>query len=920
MSDLEAGSLIGGEEIIHQGIANNHNHVASQIIGLGDVATKDVGSTGGINADVLSGYTYDNLSTQFIEVTGGTLNSILINNNPTTDSEAANKQYVDGLSGNKISSNSYKFTFFGNEQNLSFTVKNLYTISYNAFSYLYAGQNKQISSSEIDIRTVSINFKNTIFYIYIDPTNNTIFLSKTNLDNSSNNIQLGYINTDNNGISNLTIYPYKDLVGFEYYFISNNPKKNSIISTDNNYLDINWLYPGNPSPSYINGSNTIDARNTYQYTINNYNVFSVYDVHTNIGTVSINGDTITLVTPQTNPTQQTVYLDILRDDYDSRYDITLNADPQITLSGPTSVTSGNSYNYTINNYINGYTYTPSTNIGTVSIVNDVVTLTTPNTNPTQQTINLSVARTGSTATLNIDYPADPAIGLTGPTTVYVSQTYQYTITNYNPYYTYSVSSNIGTVTESNGIVTLTTPASNTTDQTLTITVSRTGSTASLNTLFKANNIVSNYYSINTPTNSNDTIEYNGRIAVDSNYNSYVGGYYNDGTNSYGSITKYDHNGNVLNSIYLTSIGSITDVKISNNNLYIIGYEFGSNSKGIVLIQLDLNLNILKATSTVMNFNLYTFEMTFDASFNIYIATYYTNSINTAKIYKFDSSLNFITSVDILDSSSGSAVTTDAFSIVFDNNYLYVSGLCGNDCFIGKLDTNLNLITYKCYSILINGSNYGASYPILSIKNNIIGMVSSSNTSNSLIHYLQLYKFDTNLNLINSNNYSYSYNGYNLFSNRGFDFDSNNNYYIIGDCIDSSFSSVDYYTVIDPNSFTVTSDYTISSTYLFFSDITIDNLNNSYISGFTTSSSQGEILLVKNAGTTYFPNPITTNVSGMNLNITQGHITANPNGVITDNTSAHNTVIQVNTTGDTSSDITSSVTATPVPYTAHLTTY
>ena len=66
MADLPNGTTIGGKKIIHKGIANNHRHSASDIDGLNTLATGSQGDGGGIDANVLSGNTYGDLSNEFL--------------------------------------------------------------------------------------------------------------------------------------------------------------------------------------------------------------------------------------------------------------------------------------------------------------------------------------------------------------------------------------------------------------------------------------------------------------------------------------------------------------------------------------------------------------------------------------------------------------------------------------------------------------------------------------------------------------------------------------------------------------------------------------------------------------------------------------------------------------------------------------
>ena len=116
MADLPNGTTIGGQKIIHKGIANKHRHNASDIDGLNTLATGEQGSGGGIDADVLSGNTYADLSNEFLLVQNDSISELILANHPTQNNQAVSRLYLqDSIPQNMKSGSFYGITSIGDQ-------------------------------------------------------------------------------------------------------------------------------------------------------------------------------------------------------------------------------------------------------------------------------------------------------------------------------------------------------------------------------------------------------------------------------------------------------------------------------------------------------------------------------------------------------------------------------------------------------------------------------------------------------------------------------------------------------------------------------------------------------------------------------------------------------------------------------------
>lgn len=518
MADLPSGSTFGGERIIHKAIENKHRHDASQIEDLNPLLYSEEGSGGGIDADVLSGYTYTELSTQFLQVRNDSIESLVLNSHPTTNNNAASLLYLkNSVPNNLKSGNFYGITSIGDQRTstYNYSIIDNYTVRIESMDVLINGAKYTLPTSNVDVRILGSNFQNKIFYFYIRVLsgNVSIFLLNEKVDNTEDMIYIGVAETNGSQVISYSPIENEQRVGVGSYMLSETPKRYSIVaSKDDGTIDSNWAF-GLKGEGLVNvsGPTTIQARQQYTYNISNYNSFSQYDVSIDSGIatiISVNEEIITIETPSINPFEGTVNLSITRDGINNDFPITLEADPSITLSGPSNISSGNTYQYQIGNYIENYNETTTSDIDglTFSITGDILTVTTNNTNPYTQSGIITIQRDGSSYDLNITYDADPQISITGPDQVSPGGEYNFEIQNYNPGYSYNISTTLGTVFRSDNIIVLSTQniASTESSQNITISADRTNSSASIVTYYQSSYILNfpEDYDPNYDTSSN----------------------------------------------------------------------------------------------------------------------------------------------------------------------------------------------------------------------------------------------------------------------------------------------------------------------------------------------------------------------------------------------------------------------------------
>lgn len=509
MSDLPSGSTVGGKLIIHKGTAKSHRHHVSEIEGLNGNAGRDQGDGGGIDADVLSGKTFNDLNNEFLNVSNDSISEIRLSSHPTMDAHAASKLYVSQRASEGFTNGDfYGLTSIGTvSQELSYVVLNSYVVRINETDIMVNGWLGVLPEQNIDIRDISTNYTNKSFYLYVNNDENsfTITGSETKELNTNSKIFVGRIDTNSSGITNVEIVSGVSRFGIGKYMLSQTPEPNSVvISKSSGVIDDGWIVGSSgETQTFLLGPTAGRSSNTLEYRITNYCSFSTYTVSVDNPelSVSISEDDISVSLPTTIPYERDEKLYVRRDGFVSSFTIRLVSDPAPEISGPSSIQSGEAFVYTIDNYNEYYSYDVSSNMTGItvsSVIDNEVTITTSNTNPYTQNGYIEVSHSGSSTQLPVTFEADPAITLSGPDELYPDKTYNFTIGNYNPSYSYSVSSSHGTVSRSGNTVVLNTSGITTSDPetSISVTVSRQGSSATFNTTFI------NGYVLNAPEDFN----------------------------------------------------------------------------------------------------------------------------------------------------------------------------------------------------------------------------------------------------------------------------------------------------------------------------------------------------------------------------------------------------------------------------------
>lgn len=484
MADLPNGTTIGGQKIIHKGIANKHRHNASDIDGLNTLATGEQGSGGGIDADVLSGNTYADLSNEFLLVQNDSISELILANHPTQNNQAVSRLYLqDSIPQNMKSGSFYGITSIGDQsqETYDYTVLDSYNIRFSSTECLVNGSKYIVPQTTIDIRDVNTNFENKDFYAYllVDSGSATIVIQEQLDVNTDSMIFVGELETDSTGIESFTPISGIERVGIERYMLSMIPKEYSIpVSDDTGKINNGWIF-GSRGETIISltGQTEINSGENHSYTITNYNSFSTYEIvniPVGLSASFVNEETIEISFPNIIPTQENYEIIITKDGYENSFNITGIADPSVTISGPTEINSGGSnYQYIIGNYNPSYSYTVTSTHGTVSRNDDIITLITPTTLESDVTATIEVTREGSNDSINIDILATPPFEIDGPNEVWQSGSFNYTLNPYVNTSTYNISTSDPNVTTSfsNGIITVNVPAGTTEEYTFDLTVS-----------------------------------------------------------------------------------------------------------------------------------------------------------------------------------------------------------------------------------------------------------------------------------------------------------------------------------------------------------------------------------------------------------------------------------------------------------------
>lgn len=513
MADLPNGSTIGGERIIHKGIANKHRHHASQIDGLNPLFYGDVGDGGGIDADVLSGKTYNDLTQEFLQVRNDSISSLTLSNHPVLNQHAASLLYLKNSIPNSLQSgNFFGITSIGSptEESYNYFV-GPYNINLSSMKVLINGAKHLVPARFIDIRTITPDYQNTSFHFYIQVSNGSaqFIAQESKVQNNNTLIYIGSAYTNGSGIISQYI-PIKneEKIGIGSLMLSKTPKSNAIpVSLESGKVDSGWVF-GAKGETIVNlsGQNTVYPRETATYKISNFNSFSMYSATIDtesqsqgIYIDSFEDDTLTLYTGDISPSASTIELIINRDGGDNSFPITLMADAPASISGPSEVQSGGlNYQFTINNYIEEYTYNVSTTNGTVQRNGNIITYISPVGLENDVQSSITVSREGSSDTINFNIIAIPPFELVGDDEIYGGWYFDYTITPYDPQVSYTVETTpVTDYTVSGDTITLETPNNVSSDYNVNLKVISSIGTSSKSIMVNSVSPLFNITSVNT---------------------------------------------------------------------------------------------------------------------------------------------------------------------------------------------------------------------------------------------------------------------------------------------------------------------------------------------------------------------------------------------------------------------------------------
>lgn len=517
MADLPNGSTIGGERIIHKGIANKHRHHASQIDGLNPLFYGDVGDGGGIDADVLSGKTYNDLSQEFLQVRNDSISSLTLSQHPTSGDHAASLLYLkNSIPNNLLSGNFFGITSIGlpTEESYSYTIGS-YSIAFSSMDVLINGAKFNVPTKSIDVRTITPDYQNRSFYFYIEISQGTASYTAhmNKAQNTDSSVFIGTANTNGSGL--ITEYiPIRneEKMGIGSLMLSKTPKPYTIpVSLDTGKVDSGWVFGAKGETVVdLSGQSTVYAREFATYTISNFNSFSNYTVSIDTTSQS-NGayidtftdDTLVVYTGDISPSASTIELVINRDTGENIFPITLMADAPVSISGPSEVQSGGlNYQFTINNYIEEYTYTVSATNGTIQRNGNIITYVTPVGIDNDIQGSITVSREGSSDTITFNIIAVAPYEIVGRDEVYGGWYFDYTITPHDPQISYTIETTPVTPYTINGdTIRLETPTNVTTDYNIDLRVSSSVGTATKNILVSATSPLFDITSLNKTASS-----------------------------------------------------------------------------------------------------------------------------------------------------------------------------------------------------------------------------------------------------------------------------------------------------------------------------------------------------------------------------------------------------------------------------------
>lgn len=416
MADLPIGSTAGGSKIIHKGVANNHRHSASQIIGLNPIFTGDVGIDGGIDANLLSGKNINDLDQELLRTNNDSIDRIRLSSQDSTPTAAVSVGYLkqtvpvvinanspdNVLSrtymSDSVESNDINVNITGNTIALSSTV-----VFINGIRYLVDNETLDISALITDNPAISL------FPLYATVSNEKAeYQILTDIvAPSDTSILLGHVLVSNGLISSFNQSLVENRFGIEGNMLSRVPIPYGIpIADSQGKIDDEW-FPNGRGEGIVSllAFTTGPARVTFNMSISDFDAFSEYDVSVDIGDVSFSSPgNIAYIAPNIAPEDIEVTLTVTRNNIPNDFTITIVADPPVTLSGPAEVVAnGVTYTYTIGSYYPDYTYTAilEPELGNVIIDGNQLIYTSPTEIPENTNIDITIEREGSSYTLAV---------------------------------------------------------------------------------------------------------------------------------------------------------------------------------------------------------------------------------------------------------------------------------------------------------------------------------------------------------------------------------------------------------------------------------------------------------------------------------------------------------------------------------------
>ena len=228
------------------------------------------------------------------------------------------------------------------------------------------------------------------------------------------------------------------------------------------------------------------------------------------------------------------------------------------------------------------------------------------------------------------------------------------------------------------------------------------------------------------------------VAVDSNGNVFVCGYWYNGSNYDIYLAKLDKNLKVLKQITIDggngvdrAMGIAVD---SSNNVYVCGYSNNGTNNDFYIAKFDNDLNVVSQATIDSGDNDILQDIAIDSNGNIFVCgSAYNGSNDDFYIAKLDSDLNVVKQITL--NSGGDDYLYD---IAIDSNGNVFA--CGSKGYVIKLDNDLTVQKqvylgdyYTAYGIAIDSDNN-----VL-----IINRYYASSSDNSL----RLTKFDNDLNAV-----------------------------------------------------------------------------------------------------------------------------------------------------------------------------